>query len=56
MSFVKENYGSSIILPMACCSISGCSSCSDKPNAATNLYNQTANTKEKNVGSGGGAS
>lgn len=56
MSFVKEDNGGSIVLPMACCSISGCSGCSDKPAAASNLYTQTANAKEKSAGSGGGAS
>lgn len=54
--FSKENLGGTIILPFACCSINGCPGCPEKPGASANLYTQTANQKEKNVGSGGGSS
>ena len=57
MAFIKENNGGSIVLPTACCSIPGCPSCdTNKPGSASNLYTQTANRKEKQVGAGGGAS
>ena len=54
--FSKENFGGTIILPFACCSINGCPECPNKPGASSHLRNQTATQKEKTVGSGGGSS
>lgn len=56
MSYIKENIGGTVLLPLACCSITGCSGCPARGGGASNSYTQTANTTEREVGNNGGAS